>query len=215
MDRCKFICLMTLISAAFLLRPSFAAVEMLSINTDAEFGGIRIEWTAASEINNDRFEIMRGTSPQDDFTRIGVLRSQGSSPIQYVYRFLDENVIAGNSYYYYLADVSVNGERSEHHDLLRSVTAISTPVPTSYSLDIFPNPFNPTTTIYFTLKEAAHVQLLVYDVTGRFVETLADKRYDSGAHHLTFDAAALPAGIYFARFESPFFHQTRKMVLLK
>lgn len=190
-------------------------VELASVNAVAEQGGIRLHFATASESRNDHFDILRSTSADGEFSRIASIHSHGNSSAEQHYEYLDANVVAGTTYYYYLVDVSLNGDRREHRDLMRSATALSTPIPLEYSLSIYPNPFNPTTTVSFSLKEAARVRLTVYDVTGRRVQTLADKPFDAGAHEIAFDASALPAGIYFARIESASFTQTRKMVLLK
>ena len=60
----------------------------------------------------------------------------------------------------------------------------------------YPNPYNPVTIIPFSLPEASHVQIAVYDLLGRRVATAADQRYAPGSHRVSFDASALPSGIY-------------------
>jgi hypothetical protein len=87
--------------------------------------------------------------------------------------------------------------------------------PSSFILSCFPNPFNPTTTITFSLPRAAKVEVNVYDLTARHVQTLADKHFEAGEHSLLFDGSTLPSGIYFARLQSGGFSKTQKMVLLK
>ncbi|MCX6601872.1 MAG: T9SS type A sorting domain-containing protein [bacterium] len=79
----------------------------------------------------------------------------------------------------------------------------------------YPNPFNAQTRIAFDLARAGEVTLEVFDITGRLVRTLVDRRMAAGAHEVTLDAPGLPSGFYFARMEAPEFVQTRKMVLLK
>jgi hypothetical protein len=77
-------------------------------------------------------------------------------------------------------------------------------VPTTFALEgNYPNPFNPTTTIRFTLPEAANVRLSVYDLLGREVHVLVDGTLAAGAHTSTFDAAGLPSGSYLYRLETP------------
>jgi hypothetical protein len=78
-----------------------------------------------------------------------------------------------------------------------------------------PNPFNPTTSIGFTLDEAANVDLRVYDLMGREVATLARGEYASGEHHVTFDAGNLPSGIYFSRLTSGNTSTMTRLMLLK
>jgi hypothetical protein len=93
------------------------------------------------------------------------------------------------------------------------------PHPLSFSLLCYPNPFNPSTRISFTLPKAGYVDLNVYDVTGRLVRRLAGGHIgpplQAGEHEVVFDASDLPSGIYFARLQAGEVSQTRKMVLLK
>ena len=89
------------------------------------------------------------------------------------------------------------------------------PHPSSFILSSYPNPFNPSTTLSFSLPRAGDVSVGVYDVTGRKVETLAEGKYEAGEHRVTFDGTELPSGIYFARMTAGEQQRTQKMVLLK
>ena len=90
-------------------------------------------------------------------------------------------------------------------------------VPTKYALlQNFPDPFNPETTLEFDLPEPAVVTLRVYDVAGRLVAALADRRrYEAGRQRVVFRPKGLGSGVYFYRLEAGKFVQTRRMVLLK
>jgi hypothetical protein len=79
----------------------------------------------------------------------------------------------------------------------------------------FPNPFNPTTQIGFSLAEAGHVRLTVYDVLGREVAVLLDENRTAGRFHVTFDAARFNSGMYIYRLQSGNQVRTGKMTLLK
>lgn len=79
----------------------------------------------------------------------------------------------------------------------------------------YPNPFNPATTIGFALPKAQRVHLQVFDLTGRLVETLADRNYSAGQHRVTFNASSLSSGIYFYRLTTDSGVLTRKMTVLK
>ena len=79
----------------------------------------------------------------------------------------------------------------------------------------YPNPFNPSTEIRFDLPEAAEVQLVVYDVTGREVAQLVDQPMDAGIHAVTWDASGLPSGTYLYRLTAGPFTETKAMALLK
>ncbi|MDT8323171.1 MAG: T9SS type A sorting domain-containing protein [Bacteroidota bacterium] len=78
-----------------------------------------------------------------------------------------------------------------------------------------PNPFNPSTSISFTLFREAEVKLRVYNLLGRLVATLRDDVLPAGEHSVRFDAGALPTGVYIYRLEAGGQVQTRTMHLLK
>jgi hypothetical protein len=83
-----------------------------------------------------------------------------------------------------------------------------------------PNPFNPTTTIEYTLGMADRVQIHVYDAAGHLVRTLVDRLEGKGEHHVNFDGRddhgqPLSSGVYLYRLDASGVTQTRKMVLLK
>ena len=88
--------------------------------------------------------------------------------------------------------------------------------PNTFSLENnYPNPFNPQTTIRYSLPEAAHVKLQVFDLTGRNVASLVNEVQTEGEYAIDFDASNLPSGVYVYRLEANDFQQTKKMTLLK
>ncbi|MDD4223641.1 MAG: FlgD immunoglobulin-like domain containing protein [Candidatus Cloacimonetes bacterium] len=85
---------------------------------------------------------------------------------------------------------------------------------------IFPNPFNPQTSVSFSLKDAAPVSITIYDPRGRKVRTLAAREFSSGQHSLAWDGKddsgqPLASGVYFCRMNSTGYTGSRKMLLLK
>ena len=79
----------------------------------------------------------------------------------------------------------------------------------------YPNPFNPETTIRFELNEATSVKIDVYDVMGRHVARLLNKRTSAGQHEVIFNAEKLSSGVYFYRLVSGNESVTRSMMLVK
>ena len=82
----------------------------------------------------------------------------------------------------------------------------------------FPNPFNPATTLRFSLAESRHTTMRIYDVRGRLVRTLVDGTLEVGEHDLRWDGrnnAGLrqASGVYFVRLVSGDFVEQRKMVM--
>lgn len=87
-------------------------------------------------------------------------------------------------------------------------------------LSIYPNPFNPSTSISFELKEPARVFVRVFDVSGRLVKTLADGTFASGPHKLLWNGcnsngSMVASGIYFIRLDSRAYSITQKAIILK
>ena len=66
-------------------------------------------------------------------------------------------------------------------------------------LSVYPNPSRDRMTVALSLDAASDVRVAVFDVLGRRVATLAEGRYEAGAHRLAFDASVLPAGVYVIR----------------
>lgn len=79
----------------------------------------------------------------------------------------------------------------------------------------YPNPFNPTTQIRYRLASGTAVKLAVYDVLGRRVRTLVDKRQPRGSYTVTFDGSGLSSGVYFIHLKAGKVAKVQKMTLLK
>jgi glucose/arabinose dehydrogenase len=80
----------------------------------------------------------------------------------------------------------------------------------------YPNPFNPTTNIPFELKNAGFVEIEVSNTIGKKVASLVNRSMSASAHETTFDASALPSGVYFYTLKvDGVITQTKKMLLLK
>jgi hypothetical protein len=80
---------------------------------------------------------------------------------------------------------------------------------------VHPNPFNPMTTVGYTLPEKAHVQLTVYDMLGREVATLVNGWREAGAHEVMFDGSNQASGIYIYRLRAGEFTSAGKLALMK
>ena len=79
----------------------------------------------------------------------------------------------------------------------------------------YPNPFNPSTTIKFSLDYPQDIGLKVYGVSGNLVETLIKKRLAEGNHSISWNAHDHASGVYFIKMASPNGFKTKKVVLIK
>jgi len=133
-------------------------------------------------------------------------------PIQFVPShggFVDDSVHFYIAYYHRWYAVAVSGV---------GISARADPFsvhPSAFSLSSSPNPFNSSTRIAFSLPQAGSMRLNVYDLSGRLIRTLADGRMESGEHSVSFDAGALPSGLYFARLQTASRVLTQKLLLVK
>ena len=92
-----------------------------------------------------------------------------------------------------------------------------TPVtPINFQIDaVFPNPFNSTTTVVYTLAENSYLTVSAYDVQGRLVDNISAGIQVAGQHKTHWNADQLPAGIYFIRLETPKGSINQKCIYLK
>lgn len=79
----------------------------------------------------------------------------------------------------------------------------------------FPNPFNPTTTISFTMAKQSHVVLTLFNILGEKVATLVDRPLSAGDHDITLDGSKLTSGMYIYRLTADNFMDSRKVYLMK
>ncbi len=79
----------------------------------------------------------------------------------------------------------------------------------------FPNPFNNSTVIKYSVPQISFVTLKVYDVLGNEIATLVNEEKNVGTYEITWTAENLPSGIYFYRLQAGNFVETKKMVLLR
>jgi hypothetical protein len=99
---------------------------------------------------------------------------------------------------------------------LIGIKQISSNVPQGYSLgQNYPNPFNPSTKINFEIPEKSAVKLVLYDVLGKEVKTLVNEVLSAGRFEVTLYVPDLSTGVYFYRFETESYAETKKMLLIK
>ena len=116
---------------------------------------------------------------------------------------------------WYIDDISVTTDR---------VTGTEDPVSgipaATRLLHACPNPFNPATRIPFELAADGHVELSIYDVSGRLIRTLCGKRFEAGTHSAAWDGRdkagrQVSSGVYFCRLKTGVYTATSRLVLLR
>jgi hypothetical protein len=122
----------------------------------------------------------------------------------------------GNDYSVYL----VGGNTAETTvRLLQTVTSVSgtnNSSPDRYWLgDNYPNPFNPSTKIMYSIPDNSFVKLTVHDALGKEVETIVNESKPAGNHTVEFNASKFSSGVYFYKIQAGDFSKVKKMILVK
>ena len=191
-------------------------VELTSFEGTPGNREAELNWTTASETNNDHFYMTRSINNRD-FARVSNDIPAANSPTGGTYSYMDRNLVNSTTYYYKLVDVGINGLENVN-GLVAEVTPTlnSNIAPDAYSLhQNYPNPFNPNTSISYDIQEAGHVTLAVFDVLGREVVTLINDNQTAGSYSMEFNASTLSSGIYFYQLKVNDFTDMKKMVVMK
>jgi len=183
-------------------------VELTSFTATAGNGQVTLNWLTRSETGIESYEIARNGEI------IATVDGLGDNATGHNYSWVDNNVVNGTHYSYRLTAYGTDGSVMNFTN-----TAEATPfgaIATEYALaQNFPNPFNPSTSITYSVKEAGNVTLKVFSIDGREVATLVDGHQDANVYSVNFDAANLASGVYMYTLEVNGFTATKKMVLMK
>jgi len=185
-------------------------VELTSFSASTNnLGEVVLNWSTATETNNQGFEIERRTETSE-FRTIGFVDGYGTTTEPKNYSYLDRTAENGINYYR-LKQVDFNG-KFDYSDVVEvDVTALLT-----FNLDQnYPNPFNPSTSIKYSVPESGNIRLSVYNTVGEEVAVLVNGFSQAGSFEVTFDASNLSTGVYLYKLQSANSVQTKKMMLLK
>lgn len=189
-------------------------VELLSFDARQSGETVVLNWRTASEVNNAGFDVERKTA-RDSWQTLGFVRGNGTTATMQSYQFIDGSTEVGTAYSYRLKQIDFDGKFVYSPVVSIEMRQLEPAKTYRYSLEQnFPNPFNPTTIIRFTMKEAGAATLTVTDVLGRTVMT-QPLNARLGENQVVFNAMSLGSGIYFYTLNAQGFSQTRKMMLVK
>ncbi len=202
-------------------------VELSTWTATSTKGLVILSWTTESEVENQGFIIERRNSKYETgnwqkiagFDTDPTLEGQGSVTRQSNYTYKDNQVEVGQTYVYQLSDVDYQGKVTKHGEISVTVKAAEQNLkPTDLILHAaYPNPFNPTATISFTItgETLRATSLRVFDVNGRFVVSLYDGITEPGTYTVKWDGSNFASGIYFIRLSSGNDIQIQRVTLLR
>jgi hypothetical protein len=186
-------------------------VAISSFNAFPSNGGVKLQASFYSTLADAKFvNVYRANGRSDDYQMLTTV----NAPDNGKFTFVDNSVSSGGTYRYKIG--VIEGD-NEYFSQTANITLPGAKIELSQNV---PNPFNPQTTIRFTLPASDRVALAIYNASGQLVKTLVEGVQPAGSHDFVWDGhdskgASVSSGVYFYRLTSGKFNETKKMVLLK
>lgn len=186
-------------------------VELVNFSASVSGKKVFLNWETKTEITNAGFEVERKT-PGSQWKKIAFVEGHYTTNSPKYYSFTDQPSVNG-TVFYRLKQIDTDGSFEYSAEI-----KVESGIPQEYSLSAnYPNPFNPATTVDYSLPVGGFVSVKLYNSQGREVATIFNESKEAGYHSFTIDAAkySLASGVYFYRISAGNFTMTRKMLLLK
>jgi len=199
---------------------SFTAVAMAQ-------NYVVLNWTTQTETNLAGFYLYRGLSSDLIYAeRIPSLIAPTNTSQQADYVFVDWEVSSGNTYYYWLQNIDLNGESDFHGPVSITLTnsGNTPPIPTldTQLLAAYPNPFDMSTgtRIHYYLKNSGNVKIDICNLKGQLIRSSTVNYHNAGDYFLKWDGKdfrgkPVSSGIYYYKMSSGKYTSSRKVILLK
>ena len=194
-------------------------VELTSFTAETDINKVLLKWSTATESNNLGFEVERKLKNQE-WVRIAFVEGNGTSTEINNYTYVDDYSLLPyeGTVLYRLKQIDFNGSFEYSDQVAVNLSFIPQEF---YVSQNFPNPFNPSTTIKYSIPEESRVKINIYNSIGEVVESLINEVFSPGNYEIIWNAQNYPSGIYFYSFEVsradgiPVQREVRKIVYLK
>lgn len=194
--------------------------ELASFDGVLQEGRVVLNWSTVSQTNNAGWRITRSVDGEN-FEAVGdFVQGAGTSDALVNYSFEDKKLPGGvEKVYYRLEQVDLDGSVSQSN-VIEVLLGARMPLPTEFAVNVYPNPFNPSTTISYELPESAPVSVIIYDVLGQQVRHLISQVNSAGRYSVQWDARdnqgrGVASGVYIAKVDAGTTTLSQKMLLLK
>jgi hypothetical protein len=168
-------------------------VEMNYLTADPiENKFIKVKWGTLTEINNDKFEVLRSTDATN-FEKIGEVKGHGNSTVPLNYTYDDVNVLPGVVYYYKLNQVDFDGQNEETPIVSAVLNATSDVIVGNF----YPNPSYDISTLEIFTQNETNVSVSIVDALGKNVLD-TNKYLTKGINKIQVKTNDLASGIYIA-----------------
>jgi len=215
---------------ATFITDSSLPVELSAFTAQSNHRGVALTWITDSEIENQGFILSRKTRNTRweeiaSFSKDRALLGQGFTTDATRYAFLDSQVREGQTYSYLLSDVDYRGQQTNHERQIQTLTHVIPETPTRPGVleltRVYPNPFNPATTLSYGLTAASDVSVNIYDLKGELVWNQTQLNQTAGAdHQITWQGVntlgqAVNSGIYLVHIQAGAERISQKVTLLR
>ena len=183
-------------------------VELISFTSSINNDDVTLNWQTSTETNNQGFQIERRKTQDEkseEWENIGFVNGSGTITEPQSYSFVNENLQVGK-YQYRLKQIDFDGTFEYSNTIEVDIN-----LPKTFALlNCFPNPFNPSTTITYSIPIAGKVSLKIFDVLGNEIATLVNEEMTPGNYTVNFNASNLTSGVYFYRLQAGDFVETKE-----
>lgn len=195
------------------------AVELSSFVGSVVEDRVVINWTTASQTNNAGFRVLRSTDGETYEAVSELIAGAGTTDQLMDYMFEDNSLPAAEIVYYVLEQIDLDGTVNLSNPIEVLLGARFT-LPTEFSSAVYPNPFNPRTTISYDLPTDTVVSVIIYDAIGQEIRQLVSQHYTAGRYSVQWDAKdhmgrSVGSGVYIAKIKAGPNTAIQKMLLLK
>ncbi len=213
--------------------PNNGGDQILPVNLSSFYalyidGNPTLYWTTQTETENAYWNVYRGSNNSiTEAVHLNVIdpvpgNGTTTNPTDYVY--VDTApVIQNTTYWYWIEDVSTDGETEVHVPITLFIPFEDSPIaPDTYGLhQNYPNPFNPSTIISFALEAESYVELIIYNVKGEIIKSIfSDRVYADQTTSVIWDGndkldKQVSSGVYFYKLITNTKEYQKKMLLMK
>jgi len=211
-------------------------VELNSFSAECVNNEVILSWITESEIHNLGFEVYRSTEETGNYTMLSSYKSntelagQGNSSTKHTYHFTDKTVLNGNTYWYKISDVDLNGLKTYHGPISIFVESKETKednlniIPSEFQLgQNYPNPFNPETCFDVSIPnrdDIGEITINIFNIAGQKIKTIFEGNLNPGVYSIKWDGTnalgkQVSGGTYFYSLKSKNYYIIKKMIFLK
>jgi hypothetical protein len=210
----------TAVTAVDLVFSEQVPAELAAFGGDVLESGVRVNWTTTSQTNNAGWRVMRSTDNKTFVPVSDLIPGAGTSDSVLPYSFFDQAPPQSEMVFYRLDQIDLDGTIHSSNVIEVILGARFLDLPTEFATNVYPNPFNPSTTVSYDLPSEAAVSIVIYDALGQEIRRLVTEQKAAGRYTVQWDARdnlgrSVGSGVYIAKVEAGSYNSSQKMLLLK